>query len=118
MSRKALRVLAQKVTRRGGKREGAGRPPGARSVLPQGVAKPLKLMSGLPTEVLEIPQVKAAIDKIEQIMLGKHRNRHVQTELQACSMIIEFYAGKPKARHEHDTGPTLAEMLARASEKT
>ncbi len=96
---------------------GRGRPPGSKSVLPQGTAKPIKLLSGLPDEVLQIPEVKAAIEKIKQIMQGKHRNRHVQTELQACSMVIEFYAGKPKARHEHDTGPNLSEMLAAAGKR-
>ena len=91
-----------------------GRPPGVKDTLPRGMVKALKIYSGLPPEALEHPKVKAAVKVIEDIMLGKHANRHGRPESSAQR---EIFAGKPKARHEHDTGPTLAQMLEEAGKR-
>ena len=125
MAKKKARVAKKKATRKKtGKKvvrkkagRGRGRPPGSRSSLPHGAVKSVKLMSGLPDEVMDIPEVKEAVETMVEIMRGKHMNRHVQTRMQAIRETIEFFAGKPKARHEHDTGPTLAEMIAKAGER-
>ena len=94
-----------------------GRPSGTRPLVPYGVGKLAKILSGLPEGCLDIPEVKAALRVIQGVMDGSIAQRHCATRLQAATMMIEFYAGKPKQRNEHDVGPTLAEMLAAAGQR-
>jgi len=115
--KKATRKKKTTSRSRGGARPGAGRPAGSTGVLPHGAVKGLKLMSGIPAEALEIPEVKKAVKTIMDVMQGDGLGRYTGFKVAAANAIIELYVGKPKARHEHDTGPTLAELLAKAGEK-
>lgn len=71
----------------------------------------------MPQEVLDHPKIQEALGVIEGVMNGTVQHRHVQTRLQAATLIIEFYAGKPKARQEIDVGPSLADMLKAAEQR-
>ena len=107
------KVVKKAAKKKGGRRPGAGRPRGSRSVLPQGTKRALKAYSGIPQEALNHPQVVRALKVITEIMEGKHANRHVQTRLQAATMVFEIFAGKPTNKSQIDTGPSLAELLAK-----
>jgi len=105
------KVAAKKKTKKP-----RGRPRGSTSPLPAGAVKAIKTYSGVPEGALELPEVQNALKVIEQVMSGKITGRWLQSRLQAATNTLEFYAGKPVKRTELDTGPTLAELLAKAAE--
>lgn len=90
----------------GGKRQGAGRPPGA-NVLPYGASKGLKaLRRGAPKDATEseIELAGLAEDAIRDTLNGTVHYSDVLGRLKAAGMALDRVCGPVAQKHEHSGG--------------
>lgn len=102
----------------GGKRPGAGRPPGSKNALPQGFVKAVKVAK------LRVPEdaspeladlADACQERIIDVMLEKVSPFSAFSVLTAARSLREEICGKVAEKHEHSGTVTHAHLVAEAA---
>lgn len=105
---------------RGGKRPGAGRPKGAKNVLPQGAVAALKAgLKRVPENATPEERELAALamSRITDVMMERVSSFSMHGVLTASRTIREEICGKVAEKHEHDVKVTLEDLIYQAVPK-